>query len=150
MKLNWGNWIAVVYSVFVLFIIAMVYMAFGEKWDLVAENYYEQEIQYQDKINSKGNVSSAGVEPRIYVKGGVLKLEFGGSQTSTVFDKGQIEFFRPSDAAMDVKVSFEEALKDSSSVSVPLQILSKGKYLAKISWTKDEKNYYFEQNLIIP
>ena len=56
MKLNWGNWIAVAYSVFVLFIIAMVYLAFGEKWDLVAENYYEQEIQYQDKINSIENV----------------------------------------------------------------------------------------------
>ncbi len=149
MKLNWGNWIAVAYSAFVLLIVFMVYMAFGEKWDLVAEDYYDQEIKFQQTIDSKANVSEAGLQPKIYIEHEVLKIQFPESNIASVMDSGRVDFFRPSDAEKDVSVSFKEAVSGNQ-ITVPLQILSKGKYLAKMSWMKDDKNYYYEQNLIIP
>lgn len=149
MKLNWGNWIAAVYIAFVLFIGLMVYLAFGEKWDLVAEDYYEQELKYQDKIDRKANVFEEGLKPKLYVTEASLNIEFPDSILNEVIDDGKVEFFRPSDAAKDVTVTFDE-LADEKELRVPLQILSKGKYLAKVSWKSGDKEYFYEQNVIIP
>lgn len=146
MKLSWGSWIAVAYTLFVLLIVFMVYMAFGEKWDLVSENYYEQELKYQEKIDSKANVAEEGIRLKLYLEGSSIKVELEGADKPLSEYKGEATFFRPSDAEGDVSFDFQSA----EDLSFPVKALKKGKYLAKISWTDGEKGYYQERNIIIP
>jgi len=146
MKLNWGNWIAVVYSVFVIFIVFMVYLAFGEKWDLVAENYYEQELMYQEKIDGKANVKDSDLEPQLYIDQGMLLINIPKIGNTNTEREGTINFFRPSDASMD----FSTEIAQSDTIEVGLDQFVKGKYMVKINWKQGDEEFYFEQNLIIP
>jgi hypothetical protein len=146
MKSNWGNWIAFAYTAFVVLIIFMVYLTFGEKWDLVSEDYYEQEIKYQEKIDQKSRALEAEVKPQISIAGQNLVLSIPlsfESENNTI--EGKANFFRPSDADKD----FEFTIR-SIKESIPLEKFSKGKYLAKIEWTYKGEKYYNEQTLIIP
>lgn len=146
MKSNWGNWIAFAYTAFVALTIFMVYLTFGEKWDLVSEDYYEQEIKYQEKIDQKSRALKAEVKPQISIAGQKLVLSipirFEMENPKVV---GKVDFFRPSDAEKD----FEFAIS-SIKENIPLEKFSKGKYMAKIEWTYEGEKYYNEQTLIIP
>jgi hypothetical protein len=58
MHISWGIKIAMLYCGFVALIIIMVSMAMNQKIDLVSKDYYEQELNYQKKID-KTNRSHA-------------------------------------------------------------------------------------------
>ena len=47
--MNWGNRIILVFVCFIAFILSMVTRAFQQDFDLVAEDYYAQELNYQKK-----------------------------------------------------------------------------------------------------
>ena len=146
MKSNWGNWIAFAYTAFVLLIIFMVYMTFGEKWDLVSENYYEQEIKYQEKIDQRSQAIADEIRPQFSIDGKQLLLSIP-LENDSIEKKisGQINFFRPSDASKDFTIDFNK-----ERIAVALEQFSKGKYTAKVSWNIEGVDYYNEQTLIIP
>ena len=54
-SLNWGKSILAVYIGFVLLMVFMVYIASRQDFDLVAKDYYQQEIAYQTKIDANKN-----------------------------------------------------------------------------------------------
>ena len=55
MKISWGTGIWAVYGLFVLMILGLVGMSIVQKIDLVSDDYYEQEIRYQGKIDKINN-----------------------------------------------------------------------------------------------
>lgn len=150
MKIDWGNGIAFTYTAFVLFIAFMVYSAFGEKYDLVTSDYYEQEIKYQDKINSKTRTALLSNQLEVAIDGKELVLNFP-QKNKTV--SGNLQCFRPSDKDKDFSLDFEDI---KARLALPLKKFSKGKYLLKLSWTakedngKESKEYYVEQSIFIP
>lgn len=145
MKFNWGTKIGIAYTVFVLFIIGMVYMAFGEKFDLVTEDYYAKEIAFQEKIDSKNRHAALDTQLKINVEENNLVLYFPHEKGVKI--NGKINCFRPSDENKD----FVEEVKGSSfKYSIPLERFVKGKYTLKVDWKVDEEHYYNEQIIIIP
>ncbi|MCB9190933.1 MAG: FixH family protein [Flavobacteriales bacterium] len=56
--MGWGTRITLFYGSFVAFMLFMVVMAVQQDFDLVADNYYEQEIAYQDRIDQMNNANS--------------------------------------------------------------------------------------------
>lgn len=144
MKLNWGTWITIFYSSFVLFIGWMVYSAFGENYDLVTEDYYAQEIQYQAKIDSKHRVKQLGEGIQSTIQNDDLVILFPQKENHL---EGTIHCFRPSDATKDLIHTFST---ENGKVALPLSQLTRGKYLLKVDWVEDNNHYYQEQTLLIP
>ncbi len=58
MRMNWGVRITILYSSFVLFMSTMVYMCTRQHFDLVAPDYYAQELQYQKVIDGTNNTKN--------------------------------------------------------------------------------------------
>lgn len=145
MKFNWGTKIGIVYTAFVVFILGMVYMAFGEKFDLVTEDYYAQEIAFQEKIDSKNRHAALDNQLKIKVEEGNLVLYFPHEVGVKI--NGKINCFRPSDESKDF---VEEVKSSSTKYSIPLKRFVKGKYTIKVDWKVDEKHFYDEQIIIIP
>lgn len=144
MKLNWGTMIAIFYSSFVLFIGWMVYKAFGEDFDLVTEDYYAQEIQFQDKIDSKDRAKNLTGNLQATVKGKNLVVLFPQKEVEL---NGSINCFRPSDASKDFTSPFST---NDGTFAIPLNKFIKGKYLIKVDWSHEDISYYEEQTIIIP
>jgi len=63
MKISWGYKIVIGYLAFVLGILFLVYKANQQKFDLVTEDYYGEELKYQNIIDQKSNVTELSTAP---------------------------------------------------------------------------------------
>jgi len=144
MKWNWGTKIALLYTAFVGFILYMVYMSFLQDFDLVTEDYYAEEIKYQETIDKKANAATLEHPVKAQIKNGHLTLTFPPSEYSI---KGKLIFFRPSNSEWDFEHNFES---EDQTVNIPLSSFKSGKYLVKFDWSSDDEEFYQEITIIIP
>lgn len=141
MQLSWGFKIGILYASFVLLILTMVSLTMRENVDLVTKDYYAQELAYQDKINTVSRTMALGEALTWEVKQGVLTLKFP-SQFANEQIQGNIYFFRPSDASLDVTVDLPS--NRDSITSVATTSLKKGVYKMQINWAVGKEKYYNE------
>ncbi len=143
-KWNWGTKIATFYITFVAFIIFMVYSSFSENYDLVTEDYYAQEIKYQQTIDSRNRANEMSQNLQVAIDGNQLLVLFPKEGDKI---KGTLMAFRPSDEKKDFREQLN--VKHGKHV-IPLNRFSRGKYRLKIEWTFDELRFYNEQIIVIP
>ena len=139
--MNWGNWIVVVFIVFIALMATLVTICMKQDdLHLVTNNYYEEEIKYQQHIDRVINTTASAKEAMTYdAKTSILDLNL------PIGAMGELHLFRPSNAGMDRKI--EVNIKDSKVNSVDLQSLQAGYWKVKLSWAEDGKTYYEEKKL---
>jgi hypothetical protein len=147
-NMNWGWKIVVLYSGFVIMTLAMVFYFMGHEVDLVAKDYYKQEIEYQDQIdkinNTKSLKESIGFEYSEVQ--GTVKINFPNEHLNKGLN-GKIHFFRPSDSGLD-KI-FDINPSENGEQVIAIGNLTKGLWKIKISWSADKKDYYDEKIITI-
>ena len=144
MKWNWGTKIALLYSSFVFFILYLVYLSFKQDFDLVTEDYYAEEIKYQETIDSKARADALETNLQAIIESKKLVVLFPQSDAKV---NGNIKCFRPSDKTKDFEV---EVKVDDGKFSIPIEKFISGKYLLKVDWSSRNENYYKELTVIIP
>lgn len=147
--MNWGTKIIIVMSVFVAGIFYMVFTCMRQTdIQLVAPDYYEQEIAYQGVIDKENNYRALTNKPALKddLASGKFKIDF-----SSISDyknmTGQIKFFRPSEAKKDFMVDLQ--LGDDGIQWLDKENLSPGKWIVKLEWEDGSKQYYNEQTMFI-
>lgn len=146
MKINWGWKLLIGYSIFVVATIGMIIFTTTINSDKVIENYYEEELQYQDKINMIKRTNDLPEIPTIILDSNYVKIQLPkfmkGNQVS-----GNILFYRPNSKAMDIKLPF---VTDSTGLQViPTQNLAKGKWEIELNWQLADVKYYQEKTLML-
>ena len=144
MKLNWGHYILISFILFVLLILYMVFRTFQTDNELISEDYYANELKFQDVIDKKQN--AALLEKDISWKSidGGLELSFPElSQAIT----GKIVMIRPSDQSKDI--SFDIELDENGIQRIKDESLIYGKYLIQIDWKSGAAEYYTEGSAFI-
>lgn len=136
--MNWGKSIFLFYSLFVIAILSVVVFSFSVDVNLVAEDYYQQEIAYEDQITRIKNTESLIEKPSIVLKNNYVEVTF----PSNLKPKGTILFFRPSNASMDRRIPI--ALGADGRQQVDFSTQENGKWIAKLTWQQGGKEYYQE------
>lgn len=143
MKFNWGYKIVTFYVVFVIGIMVLVFKSASQKVDLVATDYYEQELKYQQKINARTN-SGALSSPLIISCNKenvqiILPAEMKGKTVTA-----NILMYCPSDNTNDhaVQLSTTDALFNFN-----MKDGTKGLFVAKVNWSDEDKLFYGEQKI---
>ena len=103
MKNRWAYGIVMVIGLFMAYIILLVVKTYQLKVDLVSEDYYAQELNYQNQLAKMNNVSESE-RVNWKIMGEEILFQFPTRNDSIV---GTIEFFRPSDASLDKKIKSE-------------------------------------------
>ena len=142
--MNWGWKIVVVYSLFVIMTLSMVFYFMGQKVDLVSEDYYKQEIEYQDQIDKISNTKllKQAVGFEYSAENRVLRINFPRDH----FEKGlegNIHFYRPSNA--DEDKNFKILPEATGQQNIGVGSLSRGLWKVKISWTCAGTAFYDER-----
>jgi len=128
----------------VIFVIYTGTLSFG----LVSENYYADELAYQDQIEriERTNALAQPVTVKFDPASGV-KISF-----PILFEpaavEGSIKLFRPSDQRLDRRFSINlsrEGVQYISAANLPVP----GLWKVKIFWQVEGIEYYFEEELII-
>jgi hypothetical protein len=145
MKVSWGTKIAVFYITFVVFTLGMVFMAFNQDFDLVTEDYYAQEIKYQQKINDSERAQNLEESLQINITGSQLNIILPNEEAEIT--SGTITCFRPSDESKDFDVN---VISNQKTQVIQLNKFIKGKYVLKMDWVAADQTYYEERTIIIP
>ena len=141
--MDWGKGILLSIIGFVVLIMTMVVISVRmDGIELVTENYYEAEINYQDRIDEESSalrLDRTVITYNSLDKNLLLDLPNGTN--------GKIQLFRPSDSNLDRE--FLVNVIDSNRTSVSLLELQPGYWKVQLSWAEGGKNYYEEKKITI-
>lgn len=142
--MNWGKWIVVSFVFFALFIGTLVTVCMRQDMPLVSQDYYKQELAYQQQIDRQKNADELESKPTIVVANNQLQLSFTNFQS---VEKGELKLFRPSDSRQD-KV-FEVKAVSESTQTFDISAQQRGMYKARLNWTMNGKEYFIEETIYI-
>ena len=142
MKFNWGHGIAIFFTCFVIFMLVLVVKAFQENIDLVTDDYYQEELDYQTRIDKIKNDQLLIVPVEIKSEKGGINIQFPEFESNI---QGEIQIFRPSDAKFDLIRAIETDVYYRQHISTSK--LPGGFYKVKVSWEADGKKYYTEESV---
>jgi len=92
--MNWGIKITILYIGFVILISSLVFISATNKSELVAKDYYAQELKYQDRIDALNNEKHLQISIEHEIRPNAIILTYSQSETNKTFS-GEILFFRP-------------------------------------------------------
>ncbi|MFZ5554332.1 MAG: FixH family protein [Bacteroidota bacterium] len=144
--MNWGTKIAVLYSGFVVMILSLVFLASGHKVELVTDNYYEQELKHQEKIDKIQRSNSLAHPLTVDAENHRIEIGFPPEFHEEKIS-GTIHIYSPSDKKNDMEVSVN--CGTGMKQTVPIEKLPPGLYHVQIDWKAGDVNYYNEKTINI-
>jgi nitrogen fixation protein FixH len=141
-------WPYAIIAVFVLFagyIGFMVQQAMRTTVDLVSPDYYQQELAYQQRMESVARTAAlpAPVEMTYDPSGNRLTVQLPTALASQSI-KGQLHFFRPSNQLLDFELPLHASGQEFSTVK-----MKSGYWRVRLDFTADKQAYFLEQPLTI-
>ena len=147
-KSKWGWGMFGLYGGFVVFILAIVFFCAMQDIQLVANDYYEQELVYQgqiDKVNRTGALSTALTV--VYDKlDQQIEIAFPTDLDLSTLN-GTVTLFRPSNARYDQTLAVQ--VDDFGRQFIETDKLMPGLWKVKIDWQVGEAEYYSEDMVVI-
>lgn len=149
MKFNpWPVGITVFLVCFLGYLVAFIVFSTRQQIDLVAPDYYERELRYQEQIARVERTRAGAWDARIRVEAGgdrlVVELP---PEHAAAGATGVIELYRPSAANQDRSVPLR--LDGAGRQTVDLHALAEGLWRVRVQWEVDGAEYYTEQPLVL-
>ncbi|MDG1729205.1 MAG: FixH family protein [Algibacter sp.] len=146
MKFNWGTGIVLAFIGFISFIMYFIItMNVNNKYDhdLVSEEYYADELKYQNDIDKLKNAKS--LEENISFKRTKEGLIIQFPTNANFKDiTGKMFLYRPSNKQLDFETPI--SLSDSN-LLIPDKRLVDGRWNIKIDWQYKGKSYLFKESI---
>ena len=148
----WPYGIVLFFGLLLSAIAGVVVLAATHRESMVSDNYYEQELQYQARMDSIARAQQCGARLALELKTGaapaasdlVVRLPV---EQAAQHCAGAIEFYRPSSPALDRQ--FPLAPGPDGSQVVDVSKLAKGLWVVRVKWSVGGADYFLEQKITI-
>lgn len=144
-KLHWGHGLAIALGCFIIFILFLIFIfPIGKQnADMISNNYYEEELEYQKIIDAKDNAAKLEQLPAYKATSEGMLITFPESIKT---DENKVNFilFRTDDSNLDVK---KEIVLQHNLFLIPKKVISKGSYTLKLKWTQNKKPYQIDYDI---
>jgi hypothetical protein len=147
MKINWGTGIVIAFISFIAFIMYFIIsMNTNTKYkhDLVTEEYYKEELGYQNEIDKLNNAKTLNQNISYKKTNEGLLIQFPKNLEPGKI-KGKMFLYRPSNKQLD----FETPISLSKTyLLIPDKRLVDGRWNITIDWQYKGKNYLYKESII--
>lgn len=147
MKINWGTGIVLAIIGFIAFILYFVIsMSVNNKYDhdLVTEEYYKAELEYQKDIDKMNNARALATNISYSKTTEGLLINF--PEDLQVEDiTGKVFLYRPSNKQLDFETSISLS---KPHLLIPDTRLVDGRWNIKIDWQYKGKSYLFKESIV--
>jgi nitrogen fixation protein FixH len=143
MKFNWGHGIFTFYVFFVATLVFVVIKSRTFDNDLVTEEYYARDINYQQEFDRRQNSDALSDPLRLVETAGGYDLQFPASGAGKV--AGTLHLYRPSTKNDDRRLPLR--VDGDGVMSLPLAGMNPGRYAAIVEWSAGGVAYYDELDL---
>lgn len=144
--MSWSYRITALYLGFVGIIVTLVTIASRQKIELESKDYYQQELNYQNRLDAIKNNNALEKSIEHKVNEAQIILTIPVAQLTSDFS-GEIYFFCPANSANDVNLKME--FNGAGQQSVQKTLLKKGAYKMRLSWSSLKRNYFKEEIITI-
>lgn len=116
--------------------------------DLVASDYYEQEVRYQGQINRIKHAGQGSQLAAVAYDADKQRITISLSPSqSQAHATGNIQLYRPSAADLDRVLKFEP--NGNGFQTIDASKLIPGLWKVRVSWAVDNQEYFIDQKLVI-
>lgn len=129
------------FMTFILYLVITMTTDKNFNHDLVTEEYYKQELAFQDKLDRETNSLNLLSNVRASVENEGLVISFPENLNYQDV-KGSIFLYRPSDKEMDFSIPIK--LK-AHQMMIPAKHLKEGRWNVEIEWSYLGESYYFKK-----
>lgn len=148
---RWNLWpvsIVVFFGVAILGCAGFVAFCNLHPSELVAEDYYEQEMRYQKQMERVERTRGLGQEADISMDSehGTIRVTLPRDHADREFE-GIVNLYRPSSAKLDMQLPLH--LGDNRTQSIPTSDLQPGRWVVKVAWKVQGQDYFMEKKLTI-
>jgi hypothetical protein len=147
---SWNPWPTSIIAFFTVAIIGCgTFIAFCSRHpaDLVAADYYEQEIRYQGQIDRLQHATQAAHAATVTYHAKTRLISIALPNYSHRKPSGSIQLYRPSTTNLDRQLKLEP---DEQGVqTIDASSLLPGLWKVRVSWTADQKGYYLDQTIVV-
>lgn len=146
-KINWGTGIVIAIALFIAFIMYMVVTMLTNKGydhDLVTENYYKKELDFQGDIDAFKKANSLPEKVIIYRVEKGLKVQFPKTFKPDELKKGKVFLYRPSNKQLDFELPITLT---NSFFLIPEERLIGGRWNVFVSWIYKNERYLVKKEL---
>ena len=147
MKFNWGTGIVIAFVGFISFIMYFVISMNTDKaldHDLVTEDYYKQELEFQNDIDKENNSKSLTKNLSWKKTNEGIIITFPESLEINSIT-GNVFLYRPSNKQFD----FETDISLSNhNLLIPDKRLLDGRWNIKVYWQYNGKSYLYKKEII--
>ena len=144
--MNWGKGLAISLIAFAAMMAAFGIASARRTESLVTEEYYTEELRYQQRIDAQGRALSLSVPVAIVAGKDRLRIQFPAELAGKAIT-GELHLLRPNDARADRKLSIaanELGLFESDALE-----LWPGRYDASLEWQCDGVTYHSAEKLVV-
>lgn len=146
-KFTWGHGIVIALGSFIAFILFLIFVFSNgmQTSELVSDNYYQDELLYQQTIDAKNNADMQAEKPSYSQSPAGITITFPASITPEG-KSVKFELFRTDDSNLDV--AKEVQLNAQNQFTIPSKVISKGSYTLKLNWEKNNKSYQVDYDVL--
>ncbi|GAB4044124.1 FixH family protein [Spirosoma jeollabukense] len=135
--MNWGKSIVLVFILFAGFIGTMVFLMTRQHIDLVRDDYYQDEIAYQQHIDRLARTARLPQAPSLRIDSVRQELDL---RMPVGWQQGTLTFYRPSNRQEDQRIILSPGQQRVSTAR-----LGKGLWRAQLNWSAGGQSYFHEQ-----
>ncbi len=146
LKGNWALGIIVLYGSFALFALGFLFFSTFQRVELVAPDYYDREVRYQDHIDKVHRTAELTEGLSWEFDSTEIRLQFPTSLEGRQI-AGTVTFYRPSDSQLDYRIPIRPG--SDLSQSFPIRGEIKGLWKMKVDWQVDAVTYYNEDEFTV-
>lgn len=144
--MNWGYKILIVIIVFVASMLTMVYISMQQTNDMLDENYYVREKQYQTLIDGQKALQKIQTQPLIVQNDSQLTVQLPDSSFDNI-SEASVAFLKPDNQKLDI--SYELKPDPAGKYNIDKTSLTKGMYKVRVKWTNSGQLYYSDDNFYV-
>jgi hypothetical protein len=144
----WPIAIIAYFIVFIAFIVSFTAFASRQKMDLVQHDYYDDEVRYQQQLDRLNRTQRLTAQAAIAYDASshavTVKLPSAHVGREAT---GQIRFYRPSDANLDLDVPL--SVNSEGIQNVDTKTLRAGRWKVRVYWKVEGQEYFEDKALVL-
>ncbi|MBK7946916.1 MAG: FixH family protein [Flavobacteriales bacterium] len=144
--MNWGKGLAISLIAFAAMMAAFGIASARRTETLVTENYYAEELKYQERIDAQSRTNALSAPVSIVLADDRVQLRFPVEMEGKAIT-GSLKLLRTNDARADRDVAIA-AESDGSFTSEALDLWP-GRYDASLEWQVDGITYHTAEKLVV-
>lgn len=130
----WPIGIAAFIGLFFIAMVTFVIWSLGHRQDLVAEDYYERDLVYQQTIDATARANALSFVPLTRDRDGTFQITVQPGSTNV-----RLSLYRPSDKKLDQQIAID--IDPGGRAAWPSSHLPAGRWRATLDWHYDSFTY---------